>query len=259
MEDLKSQKCFPFKSIFLSALIFIGLMVVAVRFVPWDRVNWGKLEMLPGSAITVTGEAKQDLQTQIARFTAGVTAENEDKQTAIDEVNQKMAAIIAAVKDFGIPEKDIQTQMISVYQTEDQPVGILPLSAARTTVKKWRASNSIEIILRNPDQASALADLLNTTEATNIYGPSFSIDDTEAAELELLQKAIDNAREKGEEIAKASGRKLGKVLSVTEGTGYVPGPLYRALSVGGEGAAPTPVEPGTETLTKTVTVVFELN
>jgi len=222
MKDMKYHKYFHLKKIFLSALIFVGVLVGVCRLIPWDRVNWGKLELLPGSAITVTGEAKQDLSVQIARFTAAVMAENDDKQTAIDEVNQKMAAIIKAVKDFGILEKDIQTQTIAVNQVDEQPVRLQAIPAPRTGEKQWQAINSIEVTLRDVDQASALVDLLNTTEATNISGPRFSVDDTQQTETGLLKAAIDNAREKGQVIAKASDRKLGKVLTVIEGGGYVP-------------------------------------
>ena len=249
---MKNHQLFHLKKIFLSSLIFIGILLLACRFIPWDRVNWGKLELLPGSAITVAGEAKQDLSVQIARFTAAVTAEHKDKQAAIDQVNQKMTAIIKAIKDFGIEDKDIQTQTISVNQVDER--SIRTFSAGNYS---WQAGNSIEIILHDINQASALADLLNSTEATNINGPRFSVDDTQSAETDLLQAAIDNAREKGEVIAKASKRQLGKILTVTEQTGYIPAPVFRSADLETI-TPPTPVEPGTETLTKTVSVTFEL-
>jgi len=245
MKDFPHQHKHKHKIIFLP-LIFTLILLLGIRLMPWDRVNWGKVEMLPGSAITVTGEAKQDVASQIARFTAGVTVTHQDKQTAIDEVNQNMEQVIKVVKDFGIPEKDIQTQSVSVNQYEEP----------RTRVKQWRATNSIEIVLRNVDQASELADLLADAPATNVSGPRFTLDDTQQAEVDLMQAAIDNAREKAKAIAKASDRRLGKVLTVSEGFQSQPGPILRTLEAGlGTGA---PVEPGTETVYKTVTVTFEL-
>jgi uncharacterized protein YggE len=160
-----------------------------------------------------------------------------------------MAAAINVIKDFGIEDKDIQTQTISVNQVNEPP--------ARTAVRSWQASNSIEIVLRDINQATVLVDLLNATEATSIHGPRFSVDDTQSAETDLLQAAIDNAREKGEIIAKASNRKLGKVLTITEQGSYIPAPILRSADLETIGS-PTPIEPGTETLTKAVSVTFEL-
>jgi hypothetical protein len=231
--------------ILLFPVIFIFILLLGIRLMPWDRVNWGKVEMLPGSAITVTGEAKQDVASQIAHFTAAVTLTDQDKQTAVNQVNQSMDQVIETIKDFGIPDQDIQTQSVSVNQYQEP----------RTRIKKWRATNSVEIVLRQVDQASALTDLLSETSATDVSGPRFTLDDTQQAEVDLMEAAIDNAREKAEAIAKASDRKLGKVLTVSEGQAR-PGPILRTMEAGiGAGA---PVEPGTETVYKTVSVTFEL-
>ena len=66
-------------------------------------------------------------------------------------------------------------------------------------------------------------------------------------------------------MAKASGAKLGKVVSLVEGSGgYYGGPLpvYKAVAVAdsmsGMGGGGSVAEPGSSYLTKSVTVVFEL-
>ncbi|MBU1323482.1 SIMPL domain-containing protein, partial [Patescibacteria group bacterium] len=150
---------------FLNLVGIIVILTALCLLIPWEHVNWGKISILPASTITVTGEAKQDLTSQIANFSAGVTATNIDKQTAVNEVNSAMEKIIKSVKDFGIEEKDIQTQQVSVYQTkEDRPeIMIYPPRPSGKDV--WQASNSISIKLRNIDQASALTDLLQQSNA----------------------------------------------------------------------------------------------
>lgn len=241
---------------FLNLVGIIVILTALCLLIPWEHVNWGKISILPASTITVTGEAKQDLTSQIANFSAGVTATNIDKQTAVNEVNSAMEKIIKSVKDFGIDEKDIQTQQVSVYQTkEDRPeIMIYPPRPSGKDV--WQASNSISIKLRNIDQASALTDLLQQSNATNVYGPNYSLDDTTHAQADLLSKAIANAREKAQKIAVASKRKLGKIITVSEGGTVMPGPVFRSMSVAE--SVPTPVEPGSETVYKSVTVTFEL-
>ena len=68
--------------------------------------------------------------------------------------------------------------------------------------------------------------------------------------------AMQDAREKAESMAKASGRKLGKVLSVSDGGTSTNYPMYLKADSGMGGGAAT--EPGRSTVYKTINVVFEL-
>ena len=235
------------KKFLLILLFFLGLGLL-IKFVPFS--------LEPSASITVSGEARQDLTSQIANFSAGVTATNIDKQTAVNEVNSAMEKIIKSVKDFGIDAKDIQTQQVSVYQTKEDRQEIMIYPPRPSGKDVWQASNSISITLRDITKASALADLLQQSNATNVYGPDYSLDDTTQAQADLLSKAIDNAREKAQKIAVASKRKLGKIITVSEGGTVMPGPVFRSMSVAE--TVSTPVEPGSETIYKSVTVTFEL-
>ncbi|MCX6816900.1 MAG: SIMPL domain-containing protein [Candidatus Beckwithbacteria bacterium] len=224
------------KKFLLILSFFLGLGLV-IKFIPFSIEQ-------PAS-ITVTGEAKQNEAPQIAKFSASVVFTNQTKQTAVDLVNQSMTKIIQSIKDFGIDPKDIQTQRVSVYQTTKEKILV------------WQASNSVNLTLRDINQASALTDLLQGLGATNVSGPSFSLDDTTQFQAALLQTAIDNAREKATVVAKASRRRLGKILTVSEGGTSAPRPVF--MSAKAEvGGVPAPIEPGTETVSKTVTVTFEL-
>lgn len=230
----------------LSSFLLVAMLLAGIYLIPWSNVNWGSIEMIPGSTVTVTGQAKSSQSNEVASFTAGVSAINQDKQAAMAEVNQKTEEIISEVKQFGIPEEDIQTQNLSVYQPQEDYNG--------GEAKDWQVNNTISIKLKEVDRTSALTEILTQTGATNIHGPNFRIEDTSQKENDLLSSAIDNAREKAELIAQASNKKLGKVITVNEGGSSIPG--YGVMSeLGGRGA---PVEPGTSTVSKNVSVVFEL-
>ena len=222
--------------------------------------SWGKVEFLPASTITITGEAKSDQKSETATFSAGVTASNDDKQTAINEVNTKMNEVIAKVKAFGIDEKDIKTQYVSTYENpQAEAIPYCP-TCSRTTTAKWQASNSIEIKLNDVSKATALTDLLNQSGANSISGPNFGLVDANKSSDDLMTEAIADARQKAEKVAKAAGRRLGKVITVSE-SGY--SPVYPMMTLEAKGRAgdmsvPSPIEPGTQTVYKSVSVVFEL-
>lgn len=203
--------------------------------------------------VTVSGEAKTTLKNQISSFSAGVDAVADKKDDAAKEVNSKMEALVKAVKGFGIKAEDIQTQSLSYYQSEES---YWDNGVQKSRKGQWRVSSSVEITLREVDRASALAELLAGSGATNVYGPNFQFDDTSEIKKDLFDKAIADAREKASIIAKASGRTLGKVISVNEGSGA--SNIYPLYSRGAEGGGGAPMEVGSGTVSQTVTVVFEL-
>ena len=238
--------------IFLVGLVLGTVFLVGVFFIPWQSIHWGKLEIQPTKSITVIGEAKTQQKTQIAEFNAGVSAVNDNKDVAIAEVNQKIQTIIAAIKTFGIPEKDIKTQNLSVYQSEES---YWEEGRQKSRPGQWRVSNNITVTLRDVNKASDLADILVKNGATNVYGPNFSVEDTSQDQATLFDQAIKNAQEKAEIIARSSGGKLGKILTVTEGYQST---AYKGLAFEGGGGGGPALEPGSQTIQKTVTVVFEL-
>jgi hypothetical protein len=235
------------------ALLFAALVGGATFFVPWRLINWGTLQMTSAPVITVSGEATSEQKSQIASYNAGVNEISDNKDQAIASVNEKVAAIIEAAKAFGIKAEDIKTQNINVYQMQEQYYD--ETGRQKQRAGQWQVNNAIEVKLRDVDRAGALADLLAKAGANQLYGPNFQLDDTREAEKELLSEAIEDARKKAEAVAAASGRKLGKVVSVTEGGIVSNSPIMYAREAGGGGG---PAEPGTGTVYTSVTVVFEL-
>src|SRR5260221_2515126 len=168
------------------ALGTIVILAFGLSILPLDKINWGRISVLPAATITVTGQAQGNVANQIATFNATVTTSNSDKKTAINDVNTKMTALINSVKNFGIAEADIKTEQVNVYQNQ----GMMPV---RTGNGDWTASNSITITLHDVTKAS-LSDILNSSGATNVYGPNFTTNpDTTASDSDLLSKAVANA------------------------------------------------------------------
>lgn len=232
----------------VSVVVFAFLIGLGSLFLP----SWGRFELKTPRTVTVVGEARSQEKSQIAIFSAGVNAYNDDKNAAVNEVNKKVEAIITAVKEFGIVPGDIKTQSLNIYQNQEQ---YYEEGRQKFRPGQWNVGNTIEIKLRNVDQASGLAGLLTKSGANNVYGPNFTFDDTSEAATALFDAAIQNAKEKAMKVAAGSGAKLGKVLSVTE-SGASQQPMYRMMEAGGGGGVPT--EPGSGTVSKSVTVTFEL-
>jgi len=234
-----------------SIVAVIIVLFLLVFLLPMGNINWGKINIGQDQGITVVGEAKTKLKNQVASFTAGVNVNKTNKEEAVKEVNEKMTKLIDEIKAFGIKAGDIKTQGISINESQRYD----------SREKEWYVGNSIEIILREVDKTSELTDLLSKSGANNVYGPNLRIDDSDEGEKVLYEVAIKDAREKAEAIAKAAGRRLGKVISVMD-NGTVSDfnrPWLSAVAKDGMGGAEAaPIEPGETTVSKSMTVVFEM-
>jgi len=203
--------------------------------------------------VTVTGSAQSQKTNEMASYTAGVNAVNDSKEKAVAEVNEKVTALVQSIKQFGIADKDIKTQNLNIYQNQET---YYEDGVQKQRLGQWNVNNSIEITLREIGKAQELTDLLSKSGANNVYGPNFSLDESNSKDTGLTELAIKDAREKADVIAKASGAKLGEVVEVVEGGISTNYPMYAAKADGMGGGAP--VEVGSTTVSKSVTVTFEL-
>ncbi len=235
-------------------VVSTAVILAILYFFPWKMITWGKLVMSPERMVTVTGYAESKEKNQIANYSAGVNAVKDNKDEAVKEVNDKIAAITQAVKDFGVDPSDIQTQSMSVYQRQDS---VWDNGVQKSKPGQWDVNNTVSVTLRDVEKAAAMADLLTKSGATNVYGPNFQLDTSKKAEDTLMADAIADAKVKAEAMAVASGTSLDKVISVSEGSsGGGVYPLYAAMD--GRGGGGSSVEPGSTSISKSVTVVWSL-
>lgn len=246
---------------------FITLLIIAGIFLSQKfGFSWGSLQLSSPSTITVTGYADGSQLNQKAHFRATVTVDNEDKDTATRELTEKTNGLIEQIKGFGIDAKNIKTENLRVYEFEDYVYEEIMIYPGRPRpekiVKMWRATNTLSITIEDIDMASDFSDMLINSEATNVSGPSFEAGDTAELEKDLLAKAMENAEEKAETILKNSKQKVVKVLQVSESGYSTPYPIYsRALPMAGGGMdmmESIELEPGSQEMTKTITVIFEI-
>lgn len=227
----------------LGAVVFLALLFAGLYFFPWQKVNQ------PGNTLTVVGEAKTKERNQIATFSANLEVTYEDKEAALEEINQLVESLTNELKKFGIKDEDIRSSYSYVNQTYKN----YQFPEEGYT---WQANTEIEITLRDLNRASELKNLLVRSGSRNIRGPDYSLEDTSSVQKSLLDEAIEDAKSRAEIIAGASGRKVGKILSISEGYSdagqyYYPDYGY-GLGGGGKDFS------GTVEISSAVTVTFEL-
>lgn len=233
-------------------LLLVTSVVLLLAVGLYLASSFGMIAFGKGDNVTVTGSSITIQGNQIATFTAGISSVNSDKSTAVADMTGKAIETIAAVKKFGIPDVDIKTTNINVYQEQ-----IYDQTKQKSVLGDWRANESVEIKLRDITKAADLATMLSTFSTDSLYGPNFTVDSKSTDESSLLVGALADARTKAQAIAKASGRKLGNMTNFSEGNtlGNSVTPLYSATGMGGGGV---PAEPGSTDITRVVTVTYRL-
>lgn len=244
-------------------ILVLAIVLGVVYFFPWKSISWGKITLSPERTVTVTGFAESKITNQVARFSAGVNAINDNKEAAVNEVNKKMTDLVAVVKSFGVEDADIQTSQVNVYQMQqsETKIGLQMMPAIdgdRVKMGQWSASNSVEITLKDVNKAGELTDILTKSGATNVYGPNFSLDTSNKASDKLIGAAIEDSKVKAEAVAVAGGAKLGKMISFNEGYTSNPGIYSMLAKTASDVSAPAPMEIGSTSVYKSVTVVWGL-
>jgi uncharacterized protein YggE len=130
----------------------------------------------------------------------------------------------------------------------------------------YPASNHVSVRQRDMKNFGTVIDTLAAAGANQINGPMFQMDNTEPALNEARLDAVKAARERAELYANATGLRIVRILSITEGGGYYGPPPVAFLRAGersGPAAPPpppppAPVQPGELQQTANVTVLYEL-
>jgi uncharacterized protein YggE len=172
-----------------------------------------------------------------------------DATAAMNQTNDRQQAVITAVADAGIDRKEISTTDVSL-QPQYDPTG--------ATITGYRAANSIRIKIHPADSASrVLAVVVGTGgAATRINSVSYSIADDSQLVKDARSRAFQDAKDRAAQYAQLSGLGLGKILSISEASGgsTPPAPPLR----GGAMPSMVPLEPGQQTVSFSVTAVWEL-
>jgi uncharacterized protein YggE len=200
--------------------------------------------------VTVVGSGEVQGTPDTLTANVAIQAAAPDVTSAMNQTSDRMQAVINALTSSGIDRNDIATTNVTLqpqYGGGDNPAIIA-----------YQASNSINVKIRNLNNASQTLGLIGTTggDATRINSVSYAIDDDSQLVKDARTRAFDDAKDRAEQYAQLSGLTLGKVISISESAGTPPSPTPAPMPRAAMEAVP--VEPGQQTVSFSVTVIWEL-
>lgn len=264
METLFNNKKFIKASIALVTLLALFVLGLFINEVKGSRyVGRG---MQPVNTISVSGKGEVTAVSDIATLSINLSKDGKTTKEAQNLLNESITKVLTYLKTQKIEDKDIKSDYGGLnpkYSYEQIVCIAYPCPTRDPKIVGYTASQSITIKVRAVDSANDIKTGLAGVGVTDISGPTFSIDDQDALNDQARAKAIMDAREKAEVLAKELGVHLGKVATFSEnsGGGYPIMYMEKSMVAGSaQDSAPAPALPkGENKITSNVTITYEIN
>jgi uncharacterized protein len=198
--------------------------------------------------VRASGEADVSVAPDQARVTVSVVTRGSTADEAASANSARTTAVTAALRALVGNAGEIRTLGYSLRQVRE---GNPPRDAG------FEATNTLHVRANNVALAGRIIDTAIGAGATRIDGISLGLRDDESSRLQALRAAGQVARARAEAIAAGIGVRLGQVVAADQGAPGVFLPANRVLTTGNVTPA-TVIEPGTLTVTATVSVEYEI-
>jgi uncharacterized protein len=260
MENFSSNKRYP---------IYIGAIVVilCIWLASGSRDERGSKWDNNSNIITITGHGEVQAVPDIANVYFSIRKDAKtvkEAQASVAEIEKKALDLI---RTNNILDKDIKTENASFNPKYEYKYGSVvcnqygcPPNPGKNVLVGYEAYESINVKVRNVDDAGKIMEGLGALGVTELSGPNFTIDNEEGLQAQARKLAIDDARLKAKVLAKDLGIRLGKITSFNEGGNY-PRPMYDKMMTGAsfaESSVPAELPMGENTISSDVTITYEI-
>jgi uncharacterized protein YggE len=157
--------------------------------------------------IAIEGLAEINAIPDMAVIMFEISKNNQTSLGAKQEIDSIVTNFLGGVAKFGINESDISASGISITQNftyvenEPKPDGFI-------------ASRNLEVTLKNIKKLSSFVDFALKSEINELRRIELASSKSDILKKKVNELAIENAKDKGESLAKAFGANLGKIYSI---------------------------------------------
>lgn len=221
-----------------AAVVIIGVVLLAGIIV--TALLRDRLVQTQYKSVTVMGQGRVSYNPDIAVISLGVQIDKAAQpEVALNQLNARVAAIIAAVQREGVGAESIQTANYSLYPQYDYRDNVSSVSGYNANQQL-----TIKVLDYGADQSklSRIIAAASQAGANQVNSLTFDYSRLEELKQQARLAAIADASEKSRVLAETAGVELKEVIGWYES--YNPQPYYdMGLGRGGEQAASAPVTP----------------
>jgi len=203
--------------------------------------------------VTVTGRAEVRVVPNEAVLSFAVETLNEDLNLSKQENDKIVTAALDAVRELGLDANQIQTDHIRIESVYANP-------RSNREFLGYKVTNSVAATFQDVGLVEEMLSTVLEAGVNRVSGITFHSTDFRQHRDEAMMMALDAAKEKAQAMAGQLGSKIGKPISIKEGTsGRFPNPSnsIQNSSIMSDGMN-GPIAPGKLSIPAVVTVTFEM-
>ena len=192
--------------------------------------------------IQVQGMGQVEVVPDMATVNFAINHQERTAQQAFGKVADSSNRVIAELKAAGIPEKDIQTNGLSLNQVFDHRNS----NNEPPKLVGFFASNRLSVRVRDIGGVGPIIDRIIAAGVNSFQGIAFEVSDPTAAQNASRRAAVDDAMAKARLYADSAEVTLGDVMEISEvGANQPSGPIMRVESMRADSM---PIAPGTQSI-----------
>jgi uncharacterized protein len=244
------------KELKTSLLTTIGILFVFFLYVKLAGpipFSINSIQTTKTNLFSVSGTGKATGIPDTAQVSIGVTKTASTVTDAQNQTNTAANKIIEDFKKLGVKEKDIKTTDYNVSPNYDY-------SRGGQNITGYAVVQTLGANITPIDVANKVIDAATSDGANLVGGITFTFSDKTKNNLEdkARTEAVKIAKEKANNLAKATGIRLGKIVDIQESNGYTPRPVMMAAKgLESNSAVDTQLQPGENSITIDITLSYE--
>ena len=226
-------------------------ILAALMLALWLAVPAAAQQPDPPRGLTLVGVGEVRAKPDLAVVRVGVVSQADTARAALDDNNEAMRAVMAALQDHGIAERDMQTSQFTVQPRyrHDQT------GEAPPRIDGYEVSNQLTVTVRDLERLGPVLDQAVSVGSNQILGVEFDLADPEPRRDEARRLAVEDATRKAQVYAEAADVELGPIRAMTEQARLDPPQPYARMEMA---QASVPVAEGEQVIAVEVTVTWDI-
>lgn len=203
----------------------------------------------PWPQIITTGSGEARVSPDRATIMIGVESRASTAAVAGADNARRQKAVLDTLKALGLGADQLSTMNYNVWPE------MQATTATNTTprVVAYHVTNTVRAEVRRIDDVGRLIDAALSKGANEISSLQFTSSKADSARRAALAVAVVSARADAEALARAAGGSLGSLVEISTTSSPIRPVMFDAR-MGAKLSEATPIEPGEQTITSTVTV-----
>lgn len=159
--------------------------------------------------ITVTGEAAVNVKPDKVVVSLGIETWNADINVAKQNNNDILKKAVAAVKECGVPEKEIQTDHLSIEPRWHE-------SYEKRNFVGYFVRNTVVVTLSDVEKVENLVSSVLAAGVNHIHGLDFQTSEFKKHREQARELALKAAKEKADKMSAVLGQTVGAPIQISE-------------------------------------------